>query len=355
MPRYTVEAWAGKSLFVGIDLHRKNWHVTILTEDQIKLFSSSIPGTWKSLKRVLDSYVAAAHVSAVYEAGFSGYWLYDELVRYGVEAVITPPNKIPKADSDKVKTNRIDSCRLAEFLRVRILKTIYIPTMVERAHREVPRRRRRLLQDRGRVQNRIKSLLRFWGIEVSGERIGYWSHRFVTNLRTLKFDDPFMQKSYQHLLEEYDAIDELVKKQTALLRDLSREETYREQVEIMETIPGVGWLTAIEIILELQDVRRFRRADSIAAYVGLTPSQYSSAEYVRMGRITKQGKWNVRALLVEASWRLIREDHGLNVKYERIKARAGGKRAIVAIARSLVIRMRRILIDRTSYGVDIAA
>jgi transposase len=190
---------------------------------------------------------------------------------------------------------------------------------------------------------------------VGDETKGHWTDRYVQNLKALKFHDSFMQRSFEHLLEEYEAIDQLVKKQTHLLRDLSRHEKYAEQVEILQTIPGVGWLTAIEIILELQDVRRFRRSSSIAAYVGLTPSQYSSAEYVRMGRITKQGKWNVRALLVESSWRLIREDEELKEKYERIKARAGGKRAIVAIARSLIIRMRRILLDRTSYAVTVAA
>jgi transposase len=355
MARYTLEVWAGKRLFVGIDLHRSTWHVTVLTEDKVKLFSNSIPGRWVALKRVLDHYKEAGDITAVYEAGFAGYWLCDHLVAYGVEAVVTPPNRIPKPSSDRVKTNRIDSGRLAEFLRARILKRVYVPTPEERAHREVARRRRRFLQDRGRTQNRIKALLLCWGIQVRDETRGYWTDRYVQNLRALKFQDPFMQKSFEHLLEEYEVIDRLVKQQTSLLRDLSRHEKYAEQVEILCTIPGVGWLTAIEIILELQDVSRFHRATGIAAYVGLTPSQYSSGEHVRLGRITKQGKWNVRALLVEASWRLIRQDYELGQKYERIKARAGGKRAIVAIARTLIIRMRRILLDRTSYAVSLAA
>lgn len=355
MARYSVEAWYGKRLFVGIDLHRSGWHVTVLTEDQLKVFSGSIAGGWMTLKRLLDRFKEAGDITVVYEAGFSGYWLCDLLTANGIEVVVTPPNRIPKPTSDKVKTNRIDSGRLAEFLRAGILKAIYIPTPEERAHREVPRRRRRFLQDRGRTQNRIKSLLLCCGIEVPDETRAHWTDRYVQNLRALRFEDPFMQKSFEHLLEEYDTIDVLVKKQTALLRDLSRHEKYAEQVEILQTTPGVGWLTAIEILLELQDVRRFHNAASIAAYVGLTPSQFSTGDHVRMGRITKQGKWNVRALLVEASWRLIQKDYDLGQKYERIKARAGGKRAIVAIARTLIIRMRRILLDRTSYAVSLAA
>jgi len=99
------------------------------------------------------------------------------------------------------------------------------------------------------------------------------------------------------------------------------------------SIPGIGNLTAMEILLELQDVSRFRRADQLAAYVGLTPSQFSSADKIRMGRITRAGKNTVRSALVESCWLLIRKDKAMQKKYEQIKARAGGKRAIVAVSR----------------------
>jgi len=105
----------------------------------------------------------------------------------------------------------------------------------------------------------------------------------------------------------------------------------------------------MEILLELQDVKRFSRADQLAAYVGLTPSQYSSADKIRMGRITCIWKNSVRAIVVQASWCLIRKDGVMGERYEKIKVRAGGKRAIVAIARQLLIRMRRILLDGTQY------
>jgi transposase len=82
---------------------------------------------------------------------------------------------------------------------------------------------------------------------------------------------------------------------------------------------------------------------------GLTPSQYSSAEHIRMGRITCIGKNSLRATLVQASWQLIRKDGVIREKYERIKVRAGGKRAIIAIARTLLLRTRRMLVDNQPY------
>ena len=103
-----------------------------------------------------------------------------------------------------------------------------------------------------------------------------------------------------------------------------RDALYKERVEIFMTIPGVGMIAAMELLLELQDINRFQRADQLAAYVGLTPSQYSSADKIRMGRITCVGKNSLRAMLVQASWALIRKDgvmlekYGLFIKCKKI-------------------------------------
>jgi transposase len=105
----------------------------------------------------------------------------------------------------------------------------------------------------------------------------------------------------------------------------------------------------MELLLELQDVGRFRRADELAAYVGLTPSQYSSAERVRMGRITKSGKNSLRATLVEAAWHLVGRDPAARQHYEQLKARAGAKRAIIAVARKLLLCTRRMLLNNEFY------
>jgi transposase len=164
-----------------------------------------------------------------------------------------------------------------------------------------------------------------------------------------------MQESFKCLLEQYHFLDGQIVKQTKLLRELSKTELYRERVELLMTIPGIGMIAAMELLLELQDVSRFQRADQLAAYVGLTPSQYTSADKVRMGRITCVGKSSLRATLVQASWALIRKDGVMQEKYDRLKSRSGGKRAIVAVARTLLIRMRRMLLDNNPYVIGLIA
>ena len=339
-----------ESVFVGIDVHKKRWHITIRTTD-VELFCSNIPGNWMSLKTQLEKFKGHP-IKAVYEAGYFGFWLHDHLVDYGVDSIVTPPSLIPQEYGNRVKTDKKDSRKLAFLLAKNMLKRVHVPTKEECFHRQVIRRRRQLVRDRIRIQNRIKSELQLYGIFLP-HPVGKWTQVYLDNLSRIRFKNRWMQQSFNQLLKQYRFLDRLVKQQTDQIKKLSEEKRYKEKVEILCTIPGVGILAAMELLVELQDVSRFQRADQIAAYVGLTPSQYSSADKVRMGRITCIGKNSLRATLVQASWHLIRKDGAMNEKYEKIKIRSGGKRAIVAIARTLLIRMRRLLLDGVPYAVGV--
>ena len=339
----------GEELFAGIDLHKRRWHVTIRTAD-VEIFSNSIAGKWEDLRRVINRY-KDCRIHAVYEAGCFGFSLYDHLTKYGVDCIVTPPSLIPQEHGNRVKTDRLDSRKLARLLAKGLLKSIWVPSAEERFHRQVIRRRRQLVGDRVRTQNRIKSELCFYGIDLPTPR-SKWSQVYFANLQRIKFKNHWMQKSFNQLLEQYEFLSVQIDKQTQLLKQLAKLPLYCDRVKILCSIPGIGILTAMEILLELQDFSRFRRAQQLAAYVGLTPSQYSSADKIRMGRITGAGKNTVRSALVESCWMLIRKDKAMRRKYEQIKARAGGKRAIVAIARKLILCIRRLLLDNRPYEYE---
>lgn len=336
-----------KRLFAGIDLHLRSWHVTIRTED-VELVSVSIPGTWEALQHLLEPYKGCAAITAVYEAGYFGFWLHDRLETFGVRCLVTPPSLIPLEVGNKVKTDRRDSRKLARLLSSGLLKEVWVPSPEELAHRQVVRRRRQLIGDRVRTQNRIKAELRFFGIEIASPR-GHWSQRFVENLSRVKPEDHWLAESFHRLLEQYEFLTGQILKQTKLIEELSRTELYKERVALLRTVPGIGLLAAMELLVELQDVSRFRRAEELSAYVGLTPAQYSSGEHVRLGRITCTGKSALRGTLIEVSWRLVARDTLARQKYDELKARSGAKRAVVAIARTTLLRTRRMLLDRVPY------
>jgi transposase len=269
----------GEDLFIGIDLHKQRWHVTIRTRD-VELFSASIPGTWESLRRVLARYPGHS-LQAVYEAGYFEFRLHDRLVDHGISCLVTPPSLVPQEYGNRVKTDRRDIRKLAHLLAKGMLKRVWVPSEKERYHRQVVRRRRQLVRDRVRTRSRIKAELRFYGIHLEEPR-GRWTQMFFTGLRSINFGNRWMQESFNRLLEQYEFLTAQIDKQTKLLRELSETELYQKRVEILQSIPGIGLISAMELLLELQDVSRFRRAEQLAAYVGLTPSQYSSAEKVRM-------------------------------------------------------------------------
>ena len=339
----------GKDLFVGIDLHKRRWHITIRTAE-LEVFSASIAGQWAILRKILDRY-KQSKIRAVYEAGYFGFWLFDKLTEHGIDCIVTPPSLIPQEYGNRVKTDRLDSSKLARFLAKGLLNQIYVPSQEERFHRQVIRRRRQLVRDRVRVQNRIKAELNYYGIDLPAPR-GKWTQIYFSNLCKIKFRNKWMQESFKRLLEQYDFLCSQVDKQTDLLKELARSSLYRERVQILRSIPGVGIIGSMEILLELQDISRFKRADQLAAYVGLTPSQYSSSDKIRMGRITRVGKKSVRTALVESCWWLISKDKTMRRKYENIKARSGSNRAIVAVARHLLLCIRRMLLDNQPYRFE---
>ncbi len=348
MKGYIEQLVKGKDVFVGVDVHIRDWKVAIRTEDD-EITTCTIAGKWEALRDLLSRYKdSARRVRVAYEAGYSGFWLWDRLVGWGCECIVTPPSRIPQEAGNRVKTDRKDCKKLAYMLAKGMLKEVYVPTKQERHHRQVVRTRRQLVRHCVRVQSQIKALARFYGIELP-ERHGKWTKTFVENLWRLDFGDHYTNESFRNLLRLYEETSKLVDKQTELLKELAQTELYRERVEILTSAPGIGDILAMEILLELQDMARFRRADELAAYVGLTPSQYSSGENVRMGHITRAGKASVRAALVEASWVLVRKDDAMRMRYDGLKVRAGGKRAIVAVAHNFLLRLRRMLLDGRPY------
>ena len=160
-----------------------------------------------------------------------------------------------------------------------------------------------------------------------------------------------MKVCFESLIELYEYLSEQLIKMKQKVKELSQSSKYRERVRLLSTVPGIGTLIAMEMLVELQDVERFKRAEELASFIGLTPSEFSTGQYVRQGRITRCGNKRVRTCLVESSWILIQKDPVMRFKYNRLKSKKGAKRAIIAIARKLIIRIRRILLNNEPYVV----
>ena len=339
----------GQEVFIGVDVHKESWHVTARMEGE-EVFHGGIPSQYHAFQKLLDRF-KDCKVKVAYEAGPCGFWLYDRLTEDGIETIVVPPSLIPIESGNKVKTDKRDSRKLAKLLENNMLKRVYVLNEEDRVDRELLRTRRQLVEHRNDVARQIKSKLLFYGIRSPFARRYGWGQNYLRWLKELELPRESLRACFESLIELYEYLTAQLAQMNQRVKKLSQSLKYRQRVKLLCSIPGVGTLIGMEILVELQDMERFRKADELASYIGLTPSEFSTGQYVRQGRITRCGNKRVRTCLVESSWLLITKDPLMRLTYNRLKAMKGAKRAIIAIARKLIIRIRRILLNSEPYVV----
>lgn len=337
----------GKSISIGVDVHKRSWHVSAICEGCV-LLRSSMPPSYEGLKKILKRF-PECDVTVAYEAGPSGFGLYDHLSNDHVRCLVVPPSRIPVESGNRVKTDPRDSLKLASLLEAGLLKGAVVPSKERRMHRELLRTRHQIVRQRVKIMTQIKSKLLFHSLTPGKGAVASWSKRYVKAILELDFPDLALRKAIEALLELYDQLGVSIRAFNRQIYALSKTEQYRDKVQLLKTIPGIGHLTAMVILTELGDLGRFRSNDQLASFLGLTPSEFSSGEFTRKGRITRCGNKRVRTCLVESSWELIRRDEAMRKKYESIKLGRGGKKAIVAVARNLSGRIRGMMLREECY------
>lgn len=340
----------GKKVYVGIDVHKDSWYVTVRVAGE-EIFHGCLPSQYDALQNLFERF-SECTINVVYEAGPCGFWLYDRLSKDGIETIVTPPSLIPVESGNKVKTDKRDSRKLAQLLEGNMLKKVHVLTEEERAHRELVRTRRQLVEHRSDIARQIKSKLLFHGIESPFPKRHRWSRLYMRWLKELVCTHMVLTISLGFLIELYEHLSLQIKMIMRKVLELSKNEKYAHKIALLRSIPVMERLVSIEILVELQNMERFASAEKIASYAGLTPSEYSTGQYTRQGRITRCGNKRVGTSLVEGSWILIYRDPMMQLKYERLKRRKGAKRAIIAIARHLIIVIRSILLSNKPYQIS---
>jgi transposase len=341
----------GKEVFIGVDVHKESWHVTARTEEE-EVFHGGIPSQYHVFRKLLD-HVKDCRIKIAYEAGPCGFWLYDRLTEDGIETIVVPPSLIPIESGNKVKTDKRDSRKLAKLLEGNMLKRVYVLSENDRADRELLRTRRQMVEHRNDVARQIKSKLLFYGISSPFAPRHGWGQSYLQWLKGLDLGKEVLRICLESLIELYEYLTDQLMKMNQRVKELSQGSKYKQRVRLLCTVPGIGTLIAMEILVELPEIERFKSGDELASYIGLTPSEFSTGQYVRQGRITRCGNKRVRTCAVEGSWILITKDPLMRLRYNKLKAMKGAKRAIIAIARKLIIRIRRILLNKEPYVVGV--
>lgn len=340
-----------QEVFVGIDVSLRSYAVAIRSGREL-VHRCVVPARYEHL-RALWGRLPGCRIHAVYEAGFSGFGLHDALCADGIDACVTPPSKMPRS-GDKVKTDRVDAQKLSEELEHGSLRGCRVPDLRLRADREWSRYLEQLTRQQTRLKVQIKLRLALHGLTPPLDQARRWSKAYRAQVLAMVGADGPLATILRDMLDQLGEVERRRTQMKKALRQLARTEPYRPFAQLMQSAPGIGWLTAIRLVLEWGDLRDFRNGASFASYLGLTPSEHSSGDRAHRGRITRQGSRWVRTWLIESTWKAVTIDPALGARFRRLAPRPVNRnRAIVAVARTLALRLRACWLSGQPYVIGV--
>ena len=324
--------------FVGMDVHKETIVVAVARQGTEPPESwGTFANTEAGVRKLVARLGSTDWVFCTYEAGPTGYALLRQLQGLGVSCSVTAPSLIPVKAGDRVKTDRRDAIKLARLLRAGELTSVWVPDTATAALRDLTRARAAAQKNVVEAKNQLgKFLLRLAVAPPAGLRP--WSAGYRTWLRQLVLSQPLQQLV---LDEAHTAVVETEARVTRLEGALATAPLSPRQVaaiKALQTLRGVGLVTATALVAEIGDFTRFERPRQLMAYAGVVPSESSSGSRVRRGSLTKSGNAQLRAVVVESAQHYRHKPH---VGWQ-LKARQRGQAApVLGIAAKAQQRLYR--------------
>jgi transposase len=332
---------------IGIDLHRET--VVFAAVNDLGEVRPPVRLLCNDVTRIVAAFEQLRPFRAVIEATRAYRWLYHALSPLGT-ILLAHPLRLRAMVQRRSKTDRLDAQLLAQLLRINQIPLAYIPSEEFQLLRNITRQRARLTQQETQTKNLLRWLLARHNMQAPyrcpfGSRGLYWFARQDFGTVDNSIRDELIARLL-HYQKEIKAVHD-------------RMEAVRgqyPQVEALTVLHGVGLYTAMVIVAEFGDVRRFRHAKQAGAYTGLTARIDQSGGHCYSGHITRQGSPFLRHVLIEAAMKIVHADVALANFSTRIRKRSSAKIARVATARKLAeICWRRLMRWHHEQGVVSAA
>lgn len=290
--------------FVGLDVHKRFIQVAALVRGEVLEWRTpntppKVSGLVRKLRRL-----CGGPIQACYEAGPTGYGLARRLnSEDGVTCMVVAPALIPRKAGERVKTDRRDAKKLAEYLRADLLTEVQAPTPEDEARREISRARDAAKTDEKKARQRLsKFLLRHGRRYTQGKKA--WTKMYMVWLDGQRFDIPHLQTAFDSLLRAVTQASDRLRELDRALEVAARDEAVKTQVELLKCFKGVQTTTAMGIVTELYSFERFASPKELMSFIGMTPSEHTTGgpDKAKRGGITKSGNGRLRRLLIEAAW-----------------------------------------------------
>lgn len=301
MPDVNSNAPAETTTYVALDVHKLSIVAAVLSAAGGEVELSETENTERSVRRLIKRLGGPEGLAVCYEAGPCGYDLFRQLSAMGVACDVIAPSLIPVRAGDRVKTDRRDAKKLVRLYRAGELSFVAPPTPEQEGLRDLVRCRDDLRCERTAARHRVaKALLRHGRIYREGKKA--WTRRHREWLNRQRLDDPLAQLALEQMRSHLDGLEAQIAAVDHELAQIAGREPWADPVAWLCSFRGIAIHTALGLLAEIGDFRRFEHPRELMSYLGLVPSEYSSGEQRHRGHITKTGNRHARRLLIEAAW-----------------------------------------------------
>ena len=330
---------------IGMDVHSTNYTLcamepTIGAEDRV-FGEIQVAPDYKEILLFIESlkmklgFQDDYSIECGYEAGCLGYALYNQLTNAGIKCVILAPTTMLSTKGKRIKTDKRDARLIAQCLCYGGYHPVYIPTKEDDAVKEYIRMRDDHKQILKSLKQQINAFVLRHGYQYSGTK---WTIKHVIWLSKLDLD-PMYRETLNEYMASYEEQESKIERYDKRIEEIAAEERYQENVRKLGCLLGISTHTALSLVVETGDFKRFAKGNIYAAYLGLAPGEHSSSTSVNRLGLSKAGNTHLRCLLVEAARSICKGAVGH--KSKRLRARQIGQSAeVIAYADKANTRLR---------------
>jgi transposase len=283
--------------------------------------------------------------AVVLEATTNAWTLYDQVSPYAGKTVIAHPAKVKLIAQARVKTDKIDVGHLARLLAANLIPEVWVPTQPVRELRALLAHRSRLIRTRTGIRNRLHSLLHRHNLPApEGSAFSHANHSWWEKLTV----SPIEQLRLRQDLALLDFLEPQINVLDQELTRLSHTSPWLDQFVYLAQLPGLGVINAMTVLAAIGEISRFPTAKKLVGYAGLGSSVHDSGQTHITGKITKQGRKDLRWVMIEAAWAAVNHHPHWREQFEKLKRRKSPSKAIVAIARKLLVVIWHVLSERAA-------